>query len=521
MSELPLKQRIQQALWSVVEGRPEILSATLTGSFQEADTLDAVSDIDFVVVLDCLDESRYRQLLAELETALTPVLSRAGFGLYINPTLGPLKFNDPRTAVLHLMLYSRAGHVEHVVSSPFTCLDWQRSKLFCQRSLAQVYPVFGLQPHHFVSSRRSVTDYLRDYDARVVSYRELVFSVDGPREEKRTKLMDVRDRYEFSYHIVRFLMENLVKLVTRRNLALRGDALLDAYFAVFPENRSAIAGLYRELARKKQRADFTDSLPNLDVQLRDFISRFEAQFQDTFVQQATRHVVFRHAETAANRGKYGNRVFLGRSNPPIENVPAERLERLASTIGGHSIERVFCSPLLRCLQSLQQVTARCSLPTLTFDDRLLEIDYGAVEGLTIDDARRHYPELFHAWDRHEDPCFPDGESTQAVERRVVKFVNECWGGAGNTLTCTHNVVLRALVGRTLQVPPELWHKIQIPHLAPIVFVQTREHGLFLDLSEDVEREVFREFAERAPENTTAPTLAAAGATGIELAPSLR
>ena len=83
-------------------------------------------------------------LLSAFAAGLSPVLKSAGYALRINPTLGPLKFNDPATAVLHLMFYSRAAHIQHAIASPFTCLDWQRSAVHRGASLAEVYPVFGL-----------------------------------------------------------------------------------------------------------------------------------------------------------------------------------------------------------------------------------------------------------------------------------------------------------------------------------------------------------------------------------------
>ena len=151
----------------------------MAGSFLEEPSLEGVSDIDLVVVVERLDRQRFDRAVAAFDAALRGELAAAGYDLRINPTLGPLKFNDPATAVLHLMLYTREAHVDHAIASPFTCFDWQRSAARCKRTLAEMFPVFGLQPHHFMSSRRSVRDYLRDFDAGVVSYRELACASDG------------------------------------------------------------------------------------------------------------------------------------------------------------------------------------------------------------------------------------------------------------------------------------------------------------------------------------------------------
>ena len=104
------------------------------------------------------------------------------------------------------------------------------------------------------------------------------------------------------------------------------------------------------------------------------------------------------------------------------------------------------------------------------------------------------PALFAAWQRGEDPCFPgEGENSARVLERVLAFA-QCAGSrpASPPLTCTHNVVLRCLVGHLMGVPRADWHRLRIRHLAPIHLVASR-FGLFLDLHEGVERQLFADF----------------------------
>src|SRR5687768_13628680 len=98
MNDAPLKQQIRDRLWQIVDGHPEVLSATLTGSFVESRSLEGISDIDFVLVVDHLNVALFDRLLKSFEAGLSPVVAEAGYSLKINATLGPLKFNDPATA---------------------------------------------------------------------------------------------------------------------------------------------------------------------------------------------------------------------------------------------------------------------------------------------------------------------------------------------------------------------------------------------------------------------------------------
>ncbi|MGD9722735.1 MAG: histidine phosphatase family protein [Pirellulales bacterium] len=490
-----LKSRVQECLWRVAEADDAILSATLAGSFVEEATLEGVSDIDLILVVDHLDRERFARWVSAFDSALRGELAACGYGLRINPTLGPLKFNDPATAVLHLMLYSRAAHVEHAIASPFTCFDWQRSTVHCKRSLAAVFPVFNLQPHHFMSARRGVREYLRDFHAHVVSYRELDCTADGYHEVKCTKAMNVRDRHEFAYHVMRFLMQNLVKLVRRANLALRGETLLGEYFLIFPEREPETRRLFKALRTMKRRGDFSEPLADLDRELPAFVDGFEAQFRRRFFTEATRHVAFRHGPTLLNRAAGQERVFLGRSDPPLAEIDAQAWQSLVEQLAEVPPAAAYTSPLLRCRQSLAAVAERCPLPALTCDERLREIDYGALEGLTVASSRATHGGLFAAWERGEDPKFPGGENSRDVAQRALAFACHHWQSApGHSVTCTHNVVLRCLVGHVLGLEPHEWHRLEVPHLAPITFVATREHGLFVDIPTATARVMFQDFA---------------------------
>ena len=490
-----LKDDIVAAIWQVVDRHDWILSATITGSFLADETLDSISDIDLVAIVDELNGPRFNSLQTEFDAALRPVLAPRNLSLRINPTLGPLKFNDSATAVLHMMLYSREGHREHVIKSPFTCFDWQRSETFRKLSMASVYPVFGLQPHHFGGSRRGVRDYLSDFERGVVSYRELVCNESSCDEIRRDAPMSARDRYEFAYHVMRFLMQNLVKLMQHQNVAPDGDALLETYRGFFPKNFEIHKPLYLELRRRKKARDFSRPIPRLVDRLREFVLDFEAQFRSVFIETATRHILFRHAPTHLNGGQGDSRHFVGRLDPDIEPPADDCFAELVKALEDSPVTAVHTSPLRRCQQSLMRLHQHVPLPPALCDDRLVEIDYGRCDGLTVHEARRAWPDLFAAWSNGEDPRFPGGENATDVCRRVNEFAGDVWRKShGNSIACTHNVVLRCLVGRALDVPRVEWHRIEVPHLAPITIIQTEQFGSFVDLEESVERRLLAPFA---------------------------
>jgi len=495
-----LKASILEAIGRVVERTEYVRSATVAGSFGSGTGVEGIADIDTIVVVDRLDADRIADLQRQFREALEPLLAEQDLGLRINATLGPLKFNDPRTAVLHLMVYSVEAHREHAIRSPFTCLDWQRSPLWYKASLKQVYPVFGLQPRHFFSARRGTKDYLADLARGAITYRELQGDAEGYREVARQKPMSARDRHEFAYHVMRFLMQNFLKLVRRNNEAEDGPALLDAYFARFGEERETFGALFERLRQEKVTGSFTFEAADLTARVAAFVDAFERQFRKDFEQRASRHLVFRHAPTAWNRPEGESRIFQGRMDPELASGVPEGLDELARAAAGLRPQRSYSSPSRRAVGSLMLLAERLSdLPPPILDERLMEMACGDCEGMSVGEARRRYPELFAAWRRREDPCFPGGgENTAAVFDRAWAFVEErLTADSPGTLTCTHNVVLRCLVGHLLGVPREDWFRLRIPHVKPATIVATARFGRFVELDEEVERSMFAAFGGEA------------------------
>ena len=492
MSDAPLKKRIIDALWTVTDRHAWIESATLTGSFVNSDSLDGLSDIDFVVIVDQLTNARLELLREDYAAAVEPVLAAEGYNFQLNSTLGPLKFNAPKLAVLHLMLYSHEAHVEHVINSPFTCLDWQRSPVFRKQSMAEVYPAFGLQPRHFLSARRSIADYLKDFRGSVISYRELQGNDNGYTEIKQNKAMDNRDRHEFAYHVMRFLMLNLLKLVHRHDeLCDELPVLMRRFFAIFPANQQDASSLLNELAARKRQLDYATKVESLDRRLEAFVAAFEKQFRYVFIETASRHLAFRHAATELNQKPVR---FVGRCNPSIVDSDDEAdWQSLRVRIQTFEPTRAFVSPLDRCQQSMAKVCPD-NLEAVV-DERLIEMNYGLCETRSVEECRSAFPDLFQSWHRAEDPRFPDGENSADVTNRAMVFCENQWLGSNqSSINCTHNVVLRSLVGEALGIPASERFRIQIPHLTPIEFIMTKDFGLFVNLDEATERLLFQSFA---------------------------
>lgn len=455
-----IKRQIEDGLFDALSGVEGVVSVTLVGSFVDRDDLSAISDIDTIVICRAIEKSTFLACVEAVESLDGEGLGVPELRIRVNSTFGPLKFDVPGEIVIHLMVYDLQGHHDHVVNSPFTCYDWERSSVFRGKSLAEIHPVLGLQPRDFLEARRGLGDYLDDLDCGRISYRRYEFDAHEVREVKESQPLDSRHRGEFAYHIFRNLMANCCKLLNRENMLYRHAELVSLWRTCLPECARYIP-VFEKIASVKRHHghDFpADSLQTV----RCFIKSYDKEFTQLWT-RCPRILFVRHGSTALNDGSFlGTRrdpgLATGASIKPLSDAPAA----------------VWSSPALRARETAMGLAP---LREATMDQRLREIDYGDAEGLRPDDLAIEFPDIPDRWQRGEDPPFPNGENTADVSSRLNAYVTELIDtsrdsveSSGPILIVTHNVVLRCLLGETWQMPMKDWHTLRIPHNVPLEFL---------------------------------------------------
>ncbi|HET8776574.1 MAG TPA: histidine phosphatase family protein [Candidatus Limnocylindria bacterium] len=145
-------------------------------------------------------------------------------------------------------------------------------------------------------------------------------------------------------------------------------------------------------------------------------------------------ILVRHSTTAASVAGRN----LGRSHdPPLAPEGADLAARLAETLSielgelPHDELRLLSSPALRCRQTAAPIATALGLEAhaVELDDGLMEIDYGAWDGLTAEECRARDPDLRAAWeaDPYATRC-PEGESGADVALRAFAILEplEAW-----------------------------------------------------------------------------------------------
>ena len=162
MKTSDIKINIKKSLFEKLGRIQDVVSVTIVGSFVEREDLTGISDIDTVVICKSLNKKLFDTCIDAVNSIDLNECGLVNYTLKINPTFGPLKFDQPNLAVIHLMIYDINAHRKHVLASPFTCFDWERSQTVLGVTLKRIFPVGVLQNRDFLEVRRSLDNYLDD-----------------------------------------------------------------------------------------------------------------------------------------------------------------------------------------------------------------------------------------------------------------------------------------------------------------------------------------------------------------------
>jgi probable phosphoglycerate mutase len=164
-------------------------------------------------------------------------------------------------------------------------------------------------------------------------------------------------------------------------------------------------------------------------------------------QTTTRLYLVRHGATQSS----AEDRFSGSVNIEISEQGTFQAGRLAERLADDSIAAVYCSPLLRAVQTAEILASPHQLP-LVHEGGLREIHHGHWEGMRRADVEAQFPEEYAAWE--EDPFTfapQDGEAGVNVIARALpvirKIVVEHRGQ--NVIAVSHKATLRLLISSLL------------------------------------------------------------------------
>ena len=136
----------------------------------------------------------------------------------------------------------------------------------------------------------------------------------------------------------------------------------------------------------------------------------------------------------------------GRTDLPLLDEGRDQARAAAPLLDGHAFSRVRVSPLARARETAVLAgVGGAAEPT----DLLLEMDYGAFEGITTPDIRQSHPG-WTIW----TGAVPGGETLDDVATRADRVIAEAGAERGDTLLVAHGHILRVLIARWCGLPPD-------------------------------------------------------------------
>ena len=487
---------VQRRILKVLGAMECVVSASIVGTSDRMRPGTNPSDVDVVAITKKLEKEVYHDIMNSTDEIANCVKEQYGYELFLNTTFGPAKNYAKDRIVLHLMIYDVEGHIEHCIDSPFTCLDWEHSEMFIKKHLTEVFKTPFLMPNDFIGSRRGIMDYMEDLSTGTMSIRKFYMEGKSMKTHLERVEMEDKDRFEYAYHMLKFLMLNFLKLHYKQNVHLEDKEIANRFFKITGLDKKYLKH-YFMLRKCKMRRSFYGWDDRQKVHIRDFLGSFEEFFRENYLNGSKKIVLIRHAPTKNNV----TGVFMGqRYDPDVLPVSSKEKSRVISLLEKYKFSKFYSSPMRRCTSTLKAL----GFENMVEDELLKEINYGHSDGMSIQELKNSFPEIISAWNKGEDIRFPDGENMGDVLQRSRKVLKKVLYEEGDTLLCTHNVVIRAILGKLMRMPKDQWYLLHIPHLTPIELVLAKNNKLYLNIDKPLLRKVTENLRNKALRDCTLP-----------------
>lgn len=165
----------------------------------------------------------------------------------------------------------------------------------------------------------------------------------------------------------------------------------------------------------------------------------------------------------------GKRMCIGTTDLPMGAEGLEQAQAMARALP--PVQEVFSSPLTRSVQTAQAI----GLPVRILED-LREMYAGEWDGLTFEEIRRRYPELYAARGRDMTLPLPGAEPGEAGLARFRKAMAQAASMAqGDAAVVAHG----GIIGLFLQSVSGTWYKPDYAEIVPLIW-----HDGYFTIQED-------------------------------------
>lgn len=177
-----------------------------------------------------------------------------------------------------------------------------------------------------------------------------------------------------------------------------------------------------------------------------------------------RLIFIRHPKTEANE----KRLVYGRTDALYSTVGEATIPAIVEALHKIHIDEIYASPLTRTRLLAERIAGDHAVAKedIRMDDRILEMNFGRFENMTIAQLEETYPEEYHAYLQDFNGYqVPEGESYHQLNQRVGDFLEEIYrrhekeGTTEQTIVVVaHSMVIHAALSHLLHLDlNDVWH----------------------------------------------------------------
>ena len=196
----------------------------------------------------------------------------------------------------------------------------------------------------------------------------------------------------------------------------------------------------------------------------------------------TEIILVRHGETDMNK----NNLYFGHLDPSLNETGKKQLERSKCSLrkieNVDEISQIYCSPLKRCVESLDILEISKNI-NINYDDDFKELNFGIFVGKTYKEICENYPEEVKRMKVKWRTFKVEGsESLEELEKRVVSKLEEIFEAkkGKKILLVAHAGVIKILLSHYLVGNVDLYWKLKIDNGAISKIIKLEDDFVFVD-----------------------------------------
>lgn len=180
--------------------------------------------------------------------------------------------------------------------------------------------------------------------------------------------------------------------------------------------------------------------------------------------------------------------LCGRTDVSLSDEGRRQAVRLAERLRGLSPAALYTSPLRRAVETAEIIAAATGVKPIV-DGRLIELDYGAWEGMTFAEVMELDADAYRAWDADPANVAPrEGESGAQALERVAPFLEELASRyraeREHVVVVCHKTICRLIACHVLRLPASEYRRRLNMDNAALNIIQSSEKGWRLILLND-------------------------------------